>query len=69
MADVEVALRLPAELEGFAKDASHFLQCINEFPELTDDKLNEAIEDLDGNLKYWSSCLRLYNGTLSLIGI
>ena len=60
--DPEVDSILPEELESFAKDIHNFLQCINEFPELADDDLNEAMLNLEGDLKYWSSGFGLYKG-------
>ncbi|KAF7791637.1 hypothetical protein EIP86_002657 [Pleurotus ostreatoroseus] len=57
--DVDVE-RFPAELEGFANDIITFLECLNEFPEFTDENINASIISLEGDLKYWASCLQAY---------
>ncbi|CAL1699128.1 unnamed protein product [Somion occarium] len=53
---------LPQQLEFFARDVTTFLECLNEFPEFTDESLNASILSLKGDLKYWASCLKAYEG-------
>ncbi|RPD69485.1 WD40 repeat-like protein [Lentinus tigrinus ALCF2SS1-7] len=52
----------PEQLQMFAADVTTFLDCLNEFPEFTDEAVNAAILSLEGDLKYWASCLRAYEG-------
>ncbi|EMD35391.1 hypothetical protein CERSUDRAFT_116166 [Gelatoporia subvermispora B] len=53
---------LPFQLQMFAKDVTTFLDCLNEFPEFTDEAVNSSILSLEGDLKYWASCLKAYEG-------
>ncbi|KZT24894.1 WD40 repeat-like protein [Neolentinus lepideus HHB14362 ss-1] len=53
---------LPGQLEMFAKDVMTFLKCLNEFPEFQDEAVNASIQSLHGDLKYWASCLKAYDG-------
>lgn len=41
----------PEQLEKFAHDVVAFLDCLNEFPEFTDEAVNAAIIGLEGDLK------------------
>ena len=41
----------PEQLEHFAHDVIMFLDCLNEFPEFTDEAVNAAIISLEGDLK------------------
>ncbi|KAI0676285.1 WD40 repeat-like protein [Trametes maxima] len=50
----------PEQLQMFAQDVTTFLDCLNEFPEFTDEAVNSAILALEGDLKYWASCLKAY---------
>lgn len=50
----------PDQLQGLAEDVIIFLDCLNEFPEFTDEGVNTSITSLEGDLKYWASCLRAY---------
>lgn len=59
--DVDVEC-FPVELEGFANDFITFLDCLNEFPEFTDENINASVISLEGDLKYWASCLKAYEG-------
>lgn len=59
--DIDVE-HFPEELEGFAADIITFLECLNEFPEFTDENINASIISLEGDLKYWASCLKAYEG-------
>jgi WD repeat-containing protein 26 len=70
----------PVQLQKLADDLVAFLDCLNEFPEFTDEALNAAIIALEGDLKvsatftrtvfdtqslqYWASCLKAYEGTI-----
>lgn len=49
----------PEQLQEFANDVITFLDCLNEFPEFTDEAVNAAIISLEGDLKvrFRSSCL------------
>ncbi|KAI5118541.1 hypothetical protein M0805_008482 [Coniferiporia weirii] len=57
--DVE---EFPTQLETFAKDVSTFLKSLNEFPEFTDEAVNNSMNSFESDLKYWASCLRTYEG-------
>ncbi|KAH7907662.1 WD40-repeat-containing domain protein [Hygrophoropsis aurantiaca] len=52
----------PEQFESFACDVMTFLNCLNEFPEFTDEAVNSSIKSLEGDLKYWACCLRTYRG-------
>ncbi|KAF8636918.1 hypothetical protein AX17_003169 [Amanita inopinata Kibby_2008] len=52
----------PAQFEALAADVTTFLNCLNEFPEFTDEAVNASILSFEGDLKYWASCLREYVG-------
>ncbi|KAI0296480.1 hypothetical protein BC826DRAFT_1005402 [Russula brevipes] len=52
----------PDQLELFARNVITFLHCLNEFPEFTDEALNASILAFEGDLKYWASCLKVYEG-------
>ena len=52
----------PEHLAGLADDVITFLDCLNEFPEFTDESINASIIALEGDLKYWASCLKAYTG-------
>ena len=41
----------PDQLQGFADDVITFLDCLNEFPEFTDEAVNAAIMSLEGDLR------------------
>lgn len=41
----------PEQLQMFAQDVTTFLDCLNEFPEFTDEAVNSAILALEGDLK------------------
>ena len=42
---------LPAQFESFAKDVVTFLNCLNEFPEFTDEAVNQSMRGFEGDLK------------------
>ena len=50
MDDLE-AEDFPHQLEGLAQDVVAFLDCLNEFPEFTDEAVNAAIISLEGDLR------------------
>ncbi|TFY80138.1 hypothetical protein EWM64_g3875, partial [Hericium alpestre] len=52
----------PAQLGWFAREVVTFLHCLNEFPEFTDEGVNASIIAFEGDLKYWASCLKTYEG-------
>ncbi|KAI9509319.1 WD40 repeat-like protein [Russula earlei] len=52
----------PDQFGLFASDVITFLHCLNEFPEFTDEALNASIIAFEGDLKYWASCLKAYEG-------
>ncbi|KAK0192616.1 hypothetical protein F5146DRAFT_1102483 [Armillaria mellea] len=52
----------PDQFEALAKDVTTFMNCLNEFPEFTDEAVNASISAFEGDLKYWASCLRVYQG-------
>lgn len=41
----------PEQLQGFADDGIIFLNCLNEFPEFTEEVINNSLVSLDGDLK------------------
>ena len=41
----------PDQLQGLADDVITFLDCLNEFPEFTDEGVNTSIISLEGDLK------------------
>lgn len=42
---------LPNQFESFAKDVVTFLNCLNEFPEFTDEAVNQSMRGFEGDLK------------------
>ncbi|KAH7910198.1 hypothetical protein BJ138DRAFT_1180462 [Hygrophoropsis aurantiaca] len=50
----------PEQFESFAHDVVTFLNCLNEFPEFTDEAVNTSMRSFEGDLKYWASCLQEY---------
>ncbi|KIM47068.1 hypothetical protein M413DRAFT_23353 [Hebeloma cylindrosporum] len=52
----------PEQLEFLANEVTTFVRCLNEFPEFTDEAVNASILSFEGDLKYWSSCLKVYAG-------
>jgi len=41
----------PEQLEAFATDVAVFLNCLNEFPEFTDEAVNASIHSFEGDLR------------------
>lgn len=54
----------PEQINGLADDVITFLDSLNEFPEFTDESIDASITALEGDLKYWASCLKAYEGQL-----
>ncbi|KAI0346640.1 WD40 repeat-like protein [Trametopsis cervina] len=52
----------PDQLEKLSHDVVAFLDSLNEFPEFTDEAINVAIMAFEGDLRYWTSCLKAYEG-------
>ncbi|KAG2052733.1 WD40 repeat-like protein [Suillus hirtellus] len=52
----------PDQIAGFAEDVVTFLNCLNEFPEFTDEAVNTSMRTFECDLKYWASCLQEYKG-------
>lgn len=51
---------LPSQFLSFARDVVTFLNCLNEFPEFTDEAVDQSMKAFEGDLKYWASCLDEY---------
>ncbi|KAI0783765.1 WD40 repeat-like protein [Abortiporus biennis] len=60
---------IPNQLKWFAADVRTFLDCLNEFPEFTDEGVNSSILSLEGDLRYWASCLKAYDGQFKYAAI
>ncbi|KAG6901760.1 hypothetical protein C0995_008235 [Termitomyces sp. Mi166 len=52
----------PAQLKLLAKAIRTFSNCLNEFPEFTDEAVNTSMSEFEGDLEYWASCLKEYAG-------
>ncbi|KAF5368873.1 hypothetical protein D9758_002838 [Tetrapyrgos nigripes] len=52
----------PEQFEKLAAEVTTFVNCLNEFPEFTDEAVNTSISSFEGDLKYWASCLKAYEG-------
>lgn len=48
----------PEQLDALATDVTTFLNCLNEFPEFTDEAVNASILSFEGDLRVHSSFLR-----------
>ena len=59
----------PEQLEEFARDIKTFLKSVNEFPEFTDEAVNNSMNAFEADLKYWASCLKTYDGGLHILFI
>ncbi|KDQ13401.1 hypothetical protein BOTBODRAFT_66862 [Botryobasidium botryosum FD-172 SS1] len=53
---------LPSDLEWLAKDLTTFLNRLNDIPEFTDEAVNASMHAFEGDLKYWASCMKEYEG-------
>ncbi|KAJ6595621.1 WD40 repeat-like protein [Mycena vulgaris] len=54
--------KFPEQFEALANNIVTFGRCLNEFPEFNDEAINASITSFEGDLRYWSSCLRVYHG-------
>ncbi|KAJ7037958.1 hypothetical protein C8F04DRAFT_1090776 [Mycena alexandri] len=54
--------KFPEQFEALAKTITTFGNCLNEFPEFTDETINASISSFEGDLLYWASCLQVYHG-------
>ncbi|KAG1878473.1 hypothetical protein C8R48DRAFT_768034 [Suillus tomentosus] len=52
----------PDQISSFSEDVITFLNCLNEFPEFTDEAVNTSMRTFECDLKYWASCLQEYKG-------
>ncbi|KAJ4478616.1 hypothetical protein C8J55DRAFT_542716 [Lentinula edodes] len=52
----------PNQFEALAIEVTTFVNCLNEFPEFTDEAVNASISSFEGDLKYWANCLHNYRG-------
>ncbi|KAJ7204755.1 quinon protein alcohol dehydrogenase-like superfamily [Mycena pura] len=52
--------KFPDQFEALANNLVTFGRCLNEFPEFNDEAINASITSFEGDLKYWASCLRVY---------
>ncbi|KAH9952076.1 WD40 repeat-like protein [Amylocystis lapponica] len=53
---------LPYVLEMFARDVTTLLDCLDEFPVFTQETVTASLRLLEGDLKYWASCLKAHEG-------
>ncbi|KAJ6495374.1 WD40 repeat-like protein [Mycena sanguinolenta] len=54
--------KFPEQFEALANNIVTFSRHLNEFPEFTDEAINASITSFEGDLRYWASCLRVYQG-------
>ncbi|KAJ3806883.1 hypothetical protein F5876DRAFT_90859 [Lentinula aff. lateritia] len=52
----------PNQFDALATEVTTFVNCLNEFPEFTDEAVNASISSFEGDLKYWANCLHNYRG-------
>ncbi|KAF9063012.1 hypothetical protein BDP27DRAFT_1335856 [Rhodocollybia butyracea] len=52
----------PSQFLALAEEVTTFVDCLNEFPEFTDEAVNTSVSSFEGDLKYWANCLQNYNG-------
>lgn len=55
---------LPAQFQSFARDVVTFLNCLNEFPEFTDEAVDQSMKAFEGDLKVSNTSFRLHNRDL-----
>ncbi|KAG1895017.1 uncharacterized protein F5891DRAFT_1194680 [Suillus fuscotomentosus] len=55
----------PGQFASFAEDVMTLLNCLNEFPEFTDEGVNTSMHAFEVDLKYWALCLQEYKGNMS----
>ncbi|KAF7360499.1 Catabolite degradation [Mycena venus] len=54
--------KFPEQFEALANNIVTFGRCLNEFPEFNDEAINASITSFEGDLRYWASCLQVYQG-------
>ncbi|KAG8919921.1 hypothetical protein FRC00_010734 [Tulasnella sp. 408] len=54
--------KFPEEFEHLARDLVTFLHFLHDIPEFRDESLNASVLSFEGDLKYWASCLREFEG-------
>ncbi|KAJ7167367.1 WD40-repeat-containing domain protein [Mycena crocata] len=54
--------KFPEQFEALANNIVTFGRCLNEFPEFNDEAINASISSFEGDLRYWASCLQVYQG-------
>ncbi|KAG9016041.1 hypothetical protein FRB90_003765 [Tulasnella sp. 427] len=52
----------PEQFEQLAHDLVTFLHFLHDIPEFRDECLNASVLSFEGDLKYWASCLREFEG-------
>jgi len=59
----------PEQIEQLAIDVTTFLNCLNEFPEFTDEAVNTSIRSFEGDLKVsrWCVCVGYVFGLPSYV--
>jgi len=55
---------LPSQFQSFARDVATFLKCLNDFPEFTDEAVNQSIRAFEGDLKVSVTDQCLHNDDL-----
>lgn len=56
----------PHQFELLAMDLVSFLHFLHDIPEFTDESLTASVFSFQGDLKYWASCLKEFEGRVSL---
>ncbi|KAG8932387.1 hypothetical protein FRC00_014650 [Tulasnella sp. 408] len=54
--------KFPEEFEELARDLVTFLHFLHDIPEFRDEGLDASVLSFEGDLKYWASCLREFEG-------
>lgn len=54
----------PLQFKLLAKDLVTFLHFLHDIPEFRDESLNASVLSFEGDLKYWASCLKEFEGWL-----
>jgi len=55
---------LPSQFQSFARDVVTFLNCLNEFPEFTDEAVDQSMKAFEGDLKVSVTAQCLHNDNL-----
>lgn len=53
----------PEQFELLAHDLVTFLHFLHDIPEFRDESLNASVLSFEGDLKYWASCLKEFDGS------